>query len=187
MGNQAPIQCWDNSTRGLDASTALDLGKVLRRTAQEQKKSIVATFYQTGNGLYDQFDKVLVLCEGRTIYYGPRALAKSYFEDMGFVCPPGGSVADFLTAVPVHTERVIRPGFESKVPSTAEEFESRYYESATWQMMEQEMVDPNSLSYEIENLRDAMALERQRSPLLRNMQSVYTVSLMYQVWACTIR
>lgn len=160
---------------------------MLRRTAQEQKKSIVATFYQTGNGLYDQFDKVLVLCEGRTIYYGPRALAKSYFEDMGFVCPPGGAVADFLTAVPVHTERVIRSGFENKVPNTAEEFESRYYKSAIWQAMDQETVDCNSLSYEIDNLRDVMTLERQRSPLLWKMQSVYTVSLMHQVWACTIR
>ncbi|KAF4537636.1 ABC multidrug transporter [Lasiodiplodia theobromae] len=187
MAGQAPIQCWDNSTRGLDASTALDLGRVLRRTAQEQKKSIVATFYQTGNGLYDQFDKVLVLCEGRTIYYGPRALAKSYFEDMGFVCPSGGAVADFLTAVPVHTERVIRSGFENKVPNTAEEFESRYYKSAIWQAMDQGTVDYNSLSYEIDNLRDVMALERQRSSLLRKMQSVYTVSLMHQVWACTIR
>lgn len=160
---------------------------MLRRTAREQKKSIVATFYQTGNGLYDQFDKVFVLCEGRTIYYGPRALAKSYFEDMGFVCPAGGAIADFLTAVPVHTERVIQPQFENQVPNTAEEFESRYYQSAIWKDMSQEMVDCSTLDFEIDNLRNVMALERQRSPLLRKMQSAYTVSLMHQVWACTIR
>jgi ABC-type multidrug transport system ATPase subunit len=181
------VQCWDNSTRGLDASTALDLGKVLRRSAQQQKKVIVASFYQTGNGLYNQFDKVLVLCEGRTIYYGPRASAKSYFEDLGFVCPSGGAVADFLTAAPVHTERIIRPGFESQVPNTAEEFESRYYQSTTWQAMKQEMVDPTSLDDEIYDLKTAMAFERRRSPLLRRVQSVYTVSLIHQVWACTIR
>lgn len=30
MATRARVQCWDNSTRGLDASTALDFAKCLR-------------------------------------------------------------------------------------------------------------------------------------------------------------
>ncbi|CAI6339603.1 unnamed protein product [Periconia digitata] len=187
LAGQAPVQCWDNATRGLDASTALDLGRVLRRTAREQQKSIAASFYQTGNALYEQFDKILVLCEGRTIYYGPRNCAKGYFEEMGFVCPPGGAVADFLTAVPVRTERIIRPGFEDKVPNTAEEFESRYYQSPIWKAAEKNMVDCSTLEYEVSNLRDAIARERERYPLLRNTPSIYSTSLIQQIRACTRR
>jgi ATP-binding cassette subfamily G (WHITE) protein 2 (SNQ2) len=168
------VQCWDNATRGLDASTALDLGRVLRRAAQEQDKSIVASFYQTGNALYNQFDKVLVLCEGRTIYYGPRTLARSYFEDMGFTCPPGGAVADFLTAVPVHTERVIQPGFESMVPNTAQEFESRYYQSSAWQQAKREMVDHATLDEEVRNVLRTDAVKSKSFLSHGNTQIVYS-------------
>jgi hypothetical protein len=53
--------------------------------------------------------------------------------------------------------------------------------------MQQEMVDPDSLDDEIHDLKSAIALERQRSPLLRKMHSVYTVGLLSQIWACTMR
>ncbi|KAF1817636.1 hypothetical protein P152DRAFT_470035 [Eremomyces bilateralis CBS 781.70] len=187
MAGQAPVQCWDNSTRGLDASTALDFGRTLRSSAQKQEKTVIASFYQTGNALYNLFDKVLVLCEGREIYHGPRELAKSYFEDMGFICPKGGSVADFLTGAAVHTERKIKPGFESSVPNTADEFEQRFKQSKVYIAMIEDMVDPAALEYEIEDLKQAMTLERQKSPLFRQIHSAYTVSLWDQTIACAVR
>lgn len=66
---------------------------------------------QAGNGIYDLFDRVLVLAEGQCIYYGPRKLARGYFEgksgfthlsyrcsvrilDLGFICADGANVAD---------------------------------------------------------------------------------------------
>ncbi|KAF2398607.1 putative ABC multidrug transporter [Trichodelitschia bisporula] len=183
MASQSPVQLWDNSTRGLDASTALDFAKVLRRMANEERKSIVATLYQAGNGIYNEFDKVLVLDAGKVIYYGPRATAKSYFEDMGFACPPGGAVADFLTSVTVETERRIRPGFEGKVPDTADEFERRFKESSVYR--DANFVEPDTLTDEIHDLKAAIA-EDSATPLFGD-QSVYTASLWYQVMACTTR
>ena len=114
LASTAPVQCWDNSTRGLDASNALDFAKVLRKSAHEEQKTVVATLYQAGNGIYNQFDKVTVLVDGRQIYYGPTSEAKSYFEDLGFICT--GSTPDFLTSISVPTERQITPGFEGRVP-----------------------------------------------------------------------
>ena len=98
---------------------------MLRKTADENRKTIVATLYRAGNGISDRFEKVPVLAEGRGIYYGPRQYAKQYFEEMAFVCAPGANVADLLTAVAVKTERIITPGFEDSVPNTATEFEGR--------------------------------------------------------------
>ncbi|KAJ5688476.1 hypothetical protein N7536_011095 [Penicillium majusculum] len=63
--------------------------KSLRSIADEQRKTIIASLYQAGNAIYDQFDKVMVIVAGRTIYYGPRHLARPYFEEMGFVCGRG--------------------------------------------------------------------------------------------------
>ena len=59
--------------------------------------STIVTIYQAGNGIYELFDKVLVLDEGKQIYYGPLKEAKPFMEDLGFVCEDGANVADFLT------------------------------------------------------------------------------------------
>ena len=84
---------WDNPTRGLDSKAALEFARLLRREADENQKTIITTTYQAGNGIYDAFDKILVLADGRVTYYGPRWLAKGYFESLGFTCPKGANVA----------------------------------------------------------------------------------------------
>lgn len=192
MATQAPLQCWDNSTRGLDASNALDFARVLRKSADEQHKSIVATLYQAGNGIFSQFDKVLVLAEGREIYYGSTLSAKQYFEDMGFECAPGANIADFLTSVAVHTERAVRPGYEGKVPNTAEEFEAAYKGSDLFARAETNnelnSKDDEALAAEISRLKDLRGLEKNRSlHLLSRETSPYQVSFGKQVLACTKR
>ncbi len=190
MNTKAPLQCWGNSTRGLDASNALDFAHVLRRSTDEQQKTIIATLYQAGNGIYNQFDKILVLAEGREIYYGPRSEAKKYFEDMGFKCVPGANVADFLTSVPVLSERTILPGFEDHVPNTAEEFEDAYKGSDMYSRMSKRMssTSQESLAEEIEDLTNARRVEKNRSfPFLSRKNSPYQVSFGAQILACTKR
>jgi ATP-binding cassette subfamily G (WHITE) protein 2 (SNQ2) len=114
-------------------------------------------------------------------------MAKSYFEKMGFKCPPGGAVADFLTAVPVHTERMVRPGFDNMVPSTAEEFESRYYQSTIWQDVNKSMIDCTSLEHEVSGVMNTGAGQRKGILSRDNEQSVYSTSMIQQIRACTIR
>lgn len=190
MATEAAIQCWDNSTRGLDASNALDFAKLLRRLADDDNKAIVATLYQAGNGIYSQFDKVLVLAEGREIYYGPASKAKSYFEDMGFRCTPGANTADFLTSVAVLTEREIIPGHEDAVPNTAQEFEAAYKRSKIRADMINEINShsPDSLGVEIDHLSASWESDKNRSMAkLSRTESPYHVSFAKQVFACTTR
>ncbi len=47
------IQCWDNSTRGLDGSTALDFLTLLRSTADEQKSAELVGIYQASEAMYN--------------------------------------------------------------------------------------------------------------------------------------
>ncbi|KAI0469136.1 putative ABC multidrug transporter [Xylaria cf. heliscus] len=189
MATEASVQCWDNSTRGLDASNAFDFAKVLRRIADKQGKTMIATLYQAGNGIYNQFDKVLVLAEGRQIYYGPTSEAKVYFENLGFQCPPSGNVADFLTSVTVPTERVILPGFESIAPRTTKEFETAYKNSSAYKAIQMAMAtDEKSLAAEVDRLEKRREIEKNRTfNFLSREHSVYQVSFGKQVWACTTR
>ena len=72
--------------------------------------SSILTLYQAGNGIYNLFDKVLVIDEGKEIYYGPMKEARPFMENLGFFCDDGANVADFLTGVTVPSERKIKSG-----------------------------------------------------------------------------
>jgi ATP-binding cassette subfamily G (WHITE) protein 2 (SNQ2) len=48
------VVCWDNSTRGLDASTALDYAKSLRIMTDISNRTTFVTLYQAGEGIYEQ-------------------------------------------------------------------------------------------------------------------------------------
>ena len=177
---------WDNPIRGLDSKAAVEFARMLRREADDNRKTILATMYQAGNGIYDEFDKILVLAEGRVTYYGPRSFARKYFEDLGFDCPRGANIADFLTSVTVITERLVRPGWEKKVPNTPEEFEAAYHGSFVYQTQMNAIEPPENLTYETENLKMAVASEKGKQHIPRK-RSPYTESLWAQIRACTIR
>lgn len=85
--------------------------------------------YQSPQAAYDYFNKVIVLYEGRQIYFGPCKEAKAFFVDMGFECPERQTDPDFLTSLTSAAERRARPGFEHRVPQTPDEFEKRWQES----------------------------------------------------------
>ncbi|KAL6404573.1 ATPase [Ilyonectria robusta] len=86
--------------------------------------------YQASQDAYDVFDKVLVLYQGRQIFFGKTGEAKAYFERLGFVCPEQQTTADFLTSMTNHQERIIRPGWENKTPRSPDEFAQAWKKSA---------------------------------------------------------
>jgi len=64
MTTRACVQSWDNSTRGLDASTTLDFVEGPRIMTNVLGQTTFVTLYQIGDGTYDLFDKVVVLDHG---------------------------------------------------------------------------------------------------------------------------
>ncbi|KAJ8112457.1 hypothetical protein OPT61_g5176 [Boeremia exigua] len=136
LATRGSVFCWDNSTRGLDASTALEWTRAMRAMTDILGLTTIATLYQAGNGIFEQFDKVLVLDEGKQIFYGPREAAVPFMEQLGFFCNPAANKADFLTGVTVPTERAIIPGFEEQFPRTAEEIRKAY----DWSSIRQKML-----------------------------------------------
>jgi ABC-type multidrug transport system ATPase subunit len=96
MATRGSIYCWDNPSKGLDANTALQYVKVVRQMTDLFGLASVVTLYQAGNGIYELFDKVLVLDQGKQIYYGPMKEARPFMEQLGFICADGANIADFL-------------------------------------------------------------------------------------------
>ncbi|ORX92221.1 hypothetical protein K493DRAFT_316720, partial [Basidiobolus meristosporus CBS 931.73] len=95
MGTRSPISIWDGSTKGLDASSALDYTNILGTTTS----------------IYELFDNVLLLHEG---------YSKGYFESIGFECPPRQTTADFLTGVTGFESKVPNTPEDSFYQATAQ-------------------------------------------------------------------
>ncbi|XEU95216.1 hypothetical protein FSHL1_000500 [Fusarium sambucinum] len=125
----SPLQCWDNSTRGLDSANALEFCRTLRTQADVMGCTSAVAIYQASQDAYEVFDKVLVLYQGRQIFFGRTGEAKAYFEGLGFVCPEQQTTADFLTSMTSHQERIIRQGFEGKAPRSPDEFAQAWKDS----------------------------------------------------------
>ena len=62
------------------------------------RTSTIVSIYQAGESLYQHFDKVCVLYEGRMTYFGRADQARQYFIDLGFEPHHRQTTADFLVA-----------------------------------------------------------------------------------------
>ncbi|KAG9969922.1 pleiotropic drug resistance protein, ABC superfamily, partial [Aureobasidium melanogenum] len=131
----APLQAWDNSTRGLDSANAVEFCKTLRLSSEFFGSTPMVAIYQAPGAAYDLFDKVIVLYEGRQIFFGATTEARAYFESLGFRCPDRQTDADFLTSMTSPQERVVRQGWESRAPRTPDEFAACWKASAQRQRL----------------------------------------------------
>ncbi|KAK2679233.1 hypothetical protein RAB80_004414 [Fusarium oxysporum f. sp. vasinfectum] len=189
LASKSTVMAWDNSTRGLDASTALDYARSLRIMTDISNRTTLVTLYQAGEGIYELMDKVLVIDQGRQIFSGPANKAKQYFIDLGFECPERQTTADFLTAVTDPTERRFRPGFEHRAPRTPEELESAFRNSPHYQELLADVAAYKE-SLHRSDYQDAKrfqgAVQESKSKHVSD-KSPYTISFPRQVLACTKR
>ncbi|KAE8368151.1 P-loop containing nucleoside triphosphate hydrolase protein [Aspergillus caelatus] len=158
--------CWDNSTRGLDASTALEWTKAIRQMTDILRLSTIVTLYQVGNGILSLFDKVLLLAEGKQIYYGPMKDAKPCMEHLGFVC---------------QNERQTQPGYDN-YPKNADEMLKTYSNSPTQALMEAKHNYPDSSMTEQRTQDFIESVARERP-----CKGPYTTDFVVQVKACIVR
>lgn len=177
---KASCQCWDNSTKGLDASTAIEYVESLRTLSNMANISTLVALYQAGESLYKLFDKVILIDEGRCAYFGPTENAKAHFESLGFVCHPRWTTADFLTSVTDKHERQIKEGWEDRVPRTAEELEAAYVASEVAAHTRRDIE-------EFESTLEEQKKERSKEMSKETKTKNYTISFPKQVIACTKR
>jgi ATP-binding cassette subfamily G (WHITE) protein 2 (PDR) len=184
----APLQCWDNSTRGLDSANAIEFCKTLRTSTDLSNTTAAVAIYQAPQSAFDYFDKVLVLYQGYQIFFGRIEKAKQYFEDMGFEIPKRQTIPDFLTSMTNPSERIIKPGHENSTPRTPAEF-AAYWEKSSARQSVLKDLDEFEQANPIggENL-DAFQESRriQKSKALRE-SSPYTLSYGGQIRLCLWR
>ncbi|MCE0481827.1 ABC transporter G member 25 [Datura stramonium] len=85
----------DEPTSGLDATAAYRLVSTLGSLAQKGK-TIITSVHQPSSRVFQMFNSVLVLSEGRCLYFGKGSEAMNYFESVGFSPSFPMNPADFL-------------------------------------------------------------------------------------------
>lgn len=150
----------------------------------------IVTLYQAGNGIYDLFDKVLLLDSGKEVFYGPLKEARPFMEDQGFVCREGSNVGDYLTGALVPTERMIKPGKENSFPRNAVALHEVYEKSDIFTHMTAEYDYPTTEEAKRKTglFKESVSLEKHKhlpknSPLTASFSSQVraSISRQYQI------
>ncbi|TKR65334.1 hypothetical protein L596_025752 [Steinernema carpocapsae] len=93
-----PILFCDEPTSGLDAFLAQQVVQVLKKLAQKKGMTIVLTIHQPSSQVFQLFDKVCLLSEGRTVFLGTGEQAEDFWFKMGFPLPVNYNPADHFIA-----------------------------------------------------------------------------------------
>ncbi|OWB69880.1 hypothetical protein B5S30_g5316 [[Candida] boidinii] len=181
LAMNASVYSFDNATRGLDASTALEFVQCLRTATNLLHCSGIVAIYQAGENIYELFDKVTVIYLGRQIYFGYAKDAKAYFQNMGWFCPDRMTTPEFLTFVTDPNGRTPLPGMEGKVPESSEEFENYWLNSQEYQDT-LAMYDNYVFSHpEAETRQRLEVATDQKHQTFQRKQSLFVVNYFQQV------
>ncbi|KAF3911675.1 hypothetical protein AA313_de0202906 [Arthrobotrys entomopaga] len=187
LASRATINAYDNSTRGLDSSTAIDYIRSLRILTTLTESTTIVTLYQAGESIYQEFDKVCLIDSGRQIYYGPANEARQYFESLGYTPQPRSTTADFLTSITNESERRIRKDMEGQVPITPEELEAAFRESKYYKQLLAELDEYDQDLKEAETTKIFQQAVKNEKNKGTGNKSPYVVSFPTQVVGLTKR
>ncbi|TEY32131.1 hypothetical protein BOTCAL_0755g00010 [Botryotinia calthae] len=185
MITSGTVCAWDNSTRGLDASTALDYAKSLRVMTNIYKTTTFVSLYQASENIYKQFDKVLVIDDGREVYFGPTSEARAYFEGLGFKEKPRQTTPDYLTGCTDEFEREYATGRSAAdSPHSPETLAQAFLNSKFSTRLSEEMAAYKQQVATDKQAHDdfevAMAESKRKGA---SKSSVYAVPYHLQIWS----
>jgi len=99
----------DEPTSGLDAYNAFNVIECLVTLAKTYKRTVIFTIHQPRSNIVALFDQLVLLAKGKTVYAGEFALCQNYFDSIGYACPPGFNIADYLVDLTMHVENPATP------------------------------------------------------------------------------
>ncbi|XP_070547937.1 protein white-like [Ptychodera flava] len=90
-----PILICDEPTTGLDKFMAEVVASKLSDLSTSGH-TIICSIHQPSSEIFQHLDNILMLCEGRCAYMGPRDELVEYFSGIGYNCPETYNPADYF-------------------------------------------------------------------------------------------
>jgi len=88
----------DEPTTGLDSFTATSVMETLRDLAQAGR-TVISTIHQPNSDIFEMFDRLMLLAQGKIIYFNEARLAVDYFASINFRCPELSNPADYFMSI----------------------------------------------------------------------------------------
>lgn len=98
MLNDPLVMFLDEPTTGLDSSATMQCTKVLKNLARNSR-TIVCTIHQPSTPIFEMFDHVYMIAEGRCIYQGDPMMIVAYLSGFGLNCPKYHNPADYAMEI----------------------------------------------------------------------------------------
>lgn len=185
---ETSLQCWDNSTRGLDSANALNFIKTLRLLTEIKGTAAVVSLYQASQDIFDAFDKVVLLYEGQQVFFGDTDTAKSYFTTLGFICSDRATTADFLTSLTNPINQTTQDDLEHKVPRTSREFAYVWKNSPERARLLQDIQDyEGKFPFGVKNLEEFRSIQDNQKAVTQRRRSPFIITIYDQVSLCMVR
>ncbi|QQK40979.1 ABC efflux transporter, putative [Penicillium digitatum] len=94
LANPSVLFC-DEPTTGLDATSAFQIIRTLKRLALDGR-TVVVSIHAPRSEIWSLFDNVVLLARGAAVYSGSIQGSLAHFEECGHVLPPFVNPAEFL-------------------------------------------------------------------------------------------
>ena len=113
----------DEPTTGLDSFTATSVCDLLKRLAASGR-TIITTIHQPNSDIFENFDKLMLLAQGKVIYFNDASKSVEYFASIGRPCPQLSNPADYFMAI--MSKESLEPENEEITLEIREKIEAQY-------------------------------------------------------------
>lgn len=88
----------DEPTTGLDSFTAMSVVETMKELALSGR-TIVSTIHQPSSEIFDSFDRLMLMCLGKCIYFNEARFAVDYFANINYPTPDATNPADYFMSI----------------------------------------------------------------------------------------
>jgi ABC-type multidrug transport system ATPase subunit/ABC-type multidrug transport system permease subunit len=99
VSSQNAVLCLDEPTTGLDSVTAESVMSCLKELAQKKGKTVICTIHQPNSSITAMFDDLMLMSQGKCVYFGPFSESVGFFSRCGFECPLYCNPTDFFMTI----------------------------------------------------------------------------------------
>ncbi|KAK9355632.1 P-loop containing nucleoside triphosphate hydrolase protein [Lipomyces doorenjongii] len=97
--NSCVVLVLDEITSGLDAVAAYEVVSRVKEFAEATGMIVVASIHQPSTATFTLFDSVLLMSQGKQVYFGPVNQVTDYFAKQGLIIPSNYNPAEFLLEI----------------------------------------------------------------------------------------
>eukprot|EP00008_Paramoeba_atlantica_P007770 CAMPEP_0201489170 /NCGR_PEP_ID=MMETSP0151_2-20130828/21059_1 /ASSEMBLY_ACC=CAM_ASM_000257 /TAXON_ID=200890 /ORGANISM="Paramoeba atlantica, Strain 621/1 / CCAP 1560/9" /LENGTH=383 /DNA_ID=CAMNT_0047874663 /DNA_START=127 /DNA_END=1275 /DNA_ORIENTATION=- len=159
----------DEPTSGLDSKSSRMIIETLKRLALSSGKTILMTIHQPSSQIFQLFDKVLLLSDGKQIYFGTIDKSIAFFDSTGNIVPMNTNPSDhFLETINLDFEAGEHKNHD-KLDQLAQTFEESEDFAQMTQLIEKQEDEP----------RNELSNSKKKNMVGRQMVTPFTTQLNY--------